>query len=172
MHKHTHARTHTHAHTHKHKLPQTHAHTHSLPTTHTRTHAHTIYPRRAHTHTHTHNLPQTQTRTHTVCPRHTRTLTVHPDAHTRTRTHTPPSSPQNYFHCACIPAPDDAYAPWATDELCPSPNCTLMPLWMAVFFVAMFLLFACSGMSISATVRYGRVRGGSRGESGGGWVQG
>ncbi len=45
----------------------------------------------------------------------------------------------------------------AADGTCPGPQCDLMPLFLAVFFVAMFLLFATGTMIPCVILRYAGV---------------
>ena len=59
---------------------------------------------------------------------------------------------QNYFNCSCIPSLNIS-VPVATSEGCSSPYCYLMPLFLSLFFVVMFLMFTMSSMTISVIVR-------------------
>ena len=59
---------------------------------------------------------------------------------------------QNFFNCSCI-SEGPMEQPSATTKPCQVPDCNLVPLFMVIFFFAMFFLFSCSAMNITATVR-------------------
>ena len=57
------------------------------------------------------------------------------------------------MNCSCI-VDSISNAVEAVDGTCSGPDCTLMPLFLVLFFVAMFAMFAADTMVFPAMFRY------------------